>query len=35
MSDELLRELDEHGVLLVTFSRLKRNNGWTYTMEDA
>jgi enoyl-CoA hydratase/carnithine racemase len=34
-SDELLTELDEQGVLLVTFNRPQRNNGWTFTMEDA
>lgn len=34
-SDELLTELDDHGVLLITFNRPERNNGWTFTMEDA
>ncbi len=34
-SDELLTELDEYGVLLITFNRPERNNGWTFTMEDA
>ena len=34
-SDELRRELDEHGVLLLTFDRPERNNGWTHTLEDA
>ncbi len=34
-SDELLRELDEHGVLLLTLNRPDRNNAWTYTLEDA
>jgi len=35
VSDELLTELDEHGVLLVTYNRPGRNNGWTFTMEEA
>jgi len=35
ISEELLTELDEHGVLLVTYNRPDRNNGWTYTMEEA
>ena len=34
-SDELRRDLDEHGVLLLTFDRPERNNAWTYTLEDA
>jgi enoyl-CoA hydratase/carnithine racemase len=34
-SDELLTELDDHGVLLITFNRPERNNGWTFTMEEA
>lgn len=34
-SDELLRELDDHGVLLLTLNRPERNNAWTYTLEDA
>jgi enoyl-CoA hydratase/carnithine racemase len=33
--DELLRELDEHGVLLLTLNRPHRNNGWTFDLEDA
>ncbi len=34
-TDELLRDLDDDGVLLVTLNRPERNNGWTFTMEDA
>lgn len=33
--DELLRELDEKGVLLLTLNRPERNNGWTFSLEDA
>lgn len=33
--DELLRELDENGVLLLTLNRPERNNGWTFALEDA
>jgi enoyl-CoA hydratase/carnithine racemase len=32
---ELLRELDENGVLLLTLNRPERNNGWTFALEDA
>jgi len=35
VSDELLTERNEHGVLLVTLNRPDRNNAWTYSMEDA
>ena len=34
-SSEVLRELSEDGVLLVTWNRPERNNGWTYDLEDA
>jgi enoyl-CoA hydratase/carnithine racemase len=34
-STELLRALDEHGVLLLTLNRPERNNAWTHTLEDA
>src|SRR5262245_14008995 len=34
-ADELRRELDDTGVLLVTFNRPDRNNAWTYDLEDA
>jgi len=34
-SDELRRELDVQGVLLITWNRPERNNAWTFTMEDA
>jgi enoyl-CoA hydratase/carnithine racemase len=34
-SEELGRELDDTGVLLLTFNRPDRNNAWTYTLEDA
>jgi enoyl-CoA hydratase/carnithine racemase len=34
-SEVLLRELDEHGVLLLTFNRPGRNNGWTIELEEA
>jgi enoyl-CoA hydratase/carnithine racemase len=34
-ADVLLRELDEHGVLLLTFNRPDRNNGWTIELEEA
>ena len=33
--EELGRELDATGVLLLTFNRPDRNNAWTYTLEDA
>ena len=33
-SEELGRELDDTGVLLLTFNRPDRNNAWTYTLED-
>ena len=33
--DELLRELDDDGVLLLTLNRPDRNNGWTFALEDA
>jgi enoyl-CoA hydratase/carnithine racemase len=33
--DDLLRELDDHGVLLLTLNRPDRNNGWTFALEDA
>jgi enoyl-CoA hydratase/carnithine racemase len=33
--DDLLRELDETGVLLLTLNRPHRNNGWTFALEDA
>jgi enoyl-CoA hydratase/carnithine racemase len=32
-SDVLLTDLDEHGVLLITFNRPERNNGWTLELE--
>lgn len=31
---ELLEELDDHGVLVLTFNRPDRNNGWTHDLED-
>ncbi len=31
----LLRQLDEHGVLLLTFNRPDRNNGWCLELEEA
>ncbi|MFM2070775.1 MAG: hypothetical protein RLZZ623_1038 [Actinomycetota bacterium] len=34
-SPTLLRELDEHGVLLLTFNRPERNNGWILELEEA
>lgn len=34
-SDVVLRELDDHGVLLLTLNRPDRNNGWTIAMEEA
>lgn len=34
-ADELVRELDDDGVLLLTFNRPDRNNGWTYDLENA
>ncbi len=34
-SEELLRELDADGVLLLTLNRPQRNNSWTYELEDA
>jgi enoyl-CoA hydratase/carnithine racemase len=34
-SEVLLRDLDEHGVLLLTFNRPDRNNGWTIDLEEA
>lgn len=34
-SDVVLRQLDEHGVLLLTLNRPDRNNGWTIAMEEA
>lgn len=33
--EELLRELDDDGVLLLTLNRPDRNNGWTFALEDA
>ena len=33
--DELLRELDDDGVLLLTLNRPDRNNAWTHALEDA
>src|ERR1044072_9373607 len=32
---EVVCQLDEYGVLLVTWNRPERNNGWTYALEDA
>ncbi len=32
---ELVRSLDDTGVLLLTLNRPERNNGWTYDLEDA
>lgn len=34
-SPEVLRELDHQGVLLITWNRPERNNGWTYDLEGA
>ena len=34
-STSVLRELDEHGVLLVSWNRPERNNGWCQEIEDA
>jgi enoyl-CoA hydratase/carnithine racemase len=34
-AEELGRELDDTGVLMLTFNRPDRNNAWTYTLEDA
>jgi len=34
-SDDVLRALDDDGVLLLTLHRPERNNAWTHTMEDA
>lgn len=34
-SEVLLRELDDAGVLLLTFNRPERNNGWTPELEEA
>ena len=34
-SEVLLRELDASGVLLLTFNRPDRNNGWTMELEEA
>ena len=31
----LLSELDEQGVLLLTYNRPERNNGWTIELEEA
>ena len=33
-SDELLRELDPDGVLVLTLNRPDRNNAWTHALED-
>jgi enoyl-CoA hydratase/carnithine racemase len=33
--DELIRDLDSDGVLLLTLNRPHRNNGWTFALEDA
>ncbi len=35
MADEVLRELDDAGVLLLTLHRPERNNAWTIEMEEA
>ncbi len=34
-SDELLRDLDDYGVLSLTFNRPERNNAWTWDLEFA